>query len=199
MTRSTFLMLLLALLTPAAGQAQGDDPAALIRNAVDEALVLLRDPALKKPEKREERLARLRVIADRVFDWEAMAQSSLGATYRKISEEQRREFVTLFKELIARDYRDDLDRFMGDEKVLIKGVEVRDEQRIVKTVLITHSREQVPLDYFMHRDNQTWRAHDFSVEGVSLVNHYRKSFGRFLANHSFEELLARLRPRAGVK
>jgi ABC-type transporter MlaC component len=51
----------------------------------------------------------------------------------------------------------------------------------------------------MQREGSTWRAVDFSVEGVSLVNHYRKSFARFLVNHSFEELLAKLRPRARRK
>jgi ABC-type transporter MlaC component len=88
---------------------------------------------------------------------------------------------------------------MGDENVLIKGTEERGELRVVKTILVTHSRERVPLDYFMHREGNTWRAVDFSVEGVSLVNHYRKSFARFLVNHSFEELLAKLRPRATRK
>jgi len=189
----------LAMLLPSSLRAQGDDPAAIIRASVDAALVVLRDPALKKPEKRAERLDKLRVIADRVFNWQELAQSSLGATYRTINDAQRAEFLALFKDLIAQDYRDDLDRFMGDENVLMKGTEDRGELRVVKTILVTHSRDQVPLDYFMHREGDSWRAVDFSVEGVSLVNHYRKSFARFLVNHSFEELLAKLRPRATRK
>lgn len=197
--RSLLLLMTAIVVVPCSLSAQERDPAALIRSAVDEALVVLRDPQLKKPEKRGERLGKLRAIADRIFDWGAMAQSSLGATYRTINDAQRSEFVALFKDLIAKDYRDDLDRFMGDEKVLVKGVETRDELRLVKTVLITHSRDQIPLDYLMHEEAKTWRAVDFSVEGVSLVNHYRKSFGRFLDSHSFDELLARLRSRAAAK
>lgn len=197
--RSLLLLMTAIVVVPCSLSAQERDPAVLIRGAVDEALVVLRDPRLKKPEKRAERLGKLRAIADRIFDWGAMAQSSLGATYRTINDAQRSEFVALFKDLIAKDYRDDLDRFMGDEKVLVKGVETRDELRLVKTVLITHSRDQIPLDYLMHEEAKTWRAVDFSVEGVSLVNHYRKSFGRFLDSHSFDELLARLRSRAAAK
>jgi phospholipid transport system substrate-binding protein len=197
MKRRIFTACLLAFAAaPVPVFAQGEDPGALIRSTVDEAFSLLRDPSLKKPEKRAERLAKLRAIADRVFDWEQMAQSSLGAAYRKLNEAQRVEFLALFTDLIARDYRDDLDRFMGDERVVIKGVEKREEQRVVKTILITHSRDQVPIDYFMHPAGASWKAHDFAVEGVSLVNHYRKSFARFLANHSVEELLERLRARA---
>ncbi len=198
MNRRTFGfgVLVLGVTAPSVLFAQSQDPGALIRTTVDEAFALLRDAELKKPARRSERLAKLRAIADRVFDWDAMAQSSLGAAYRKLTDGQRGEFLAIFKDLIARDYRDDLDRFMGDEKVVIKGVEKRDEQRVVKTILVTHSRDQVPIDYFMHPAGDSWRAHDFSVEGVSLVNHYRKSFARFLANHSFDELLERLRARA---
>ena len=200
MKRSFFaVIVLLVLMLPSSLRAASDEPAAIIRASVDAALVVLRDPALKKPEKRGERLEKLRVIADRVFNWQELAQSSLGATYRTINDAQRSEFLALFKELIAQDYRDDLDRFMGDENVLVKGTEERGELRVVKTILVTHSHDQVPLDYFMHREGDTWRAVDFSVEGVSLVNHYRKSFARFLVNHSFEELLAKLRPRATRK
>lgn len=197
MKRSLFVfMALFALLLPSALRAEGEDPIAIIRSSVDAALVVLRDPTLKKPEKRNERLEKLRVIADRVFNWQEMAQSSLGASYRTINDAQRAEFLALFKDLIAQDYRDDLDRFMGDENVLVKGSEMRGELCVVKTILVTHSRDQVPLDYFMRHEDNGWRAVDFSIEGVSLVNHYRKSFARFLVNHSFEELLAKLRPRA---
>lgn len=186
-------------LFPSAALGLTADPAVVIQTAVDEAFAILRDPALKKPEKRGERLAKLRVVADRVFDWTAMAQSSLGAAYRSINDAQRAEFLALFKDLIAKDYRDDLDRFMGDERVHVKSVEPRDQLRLVKTILVTHSRDQVPIDYLMHEQGSVWRAIDFSVEGVSLVNHYRKSFSRYLASHSFEELLARLRSRAATK
>jgi phospholipid transport system substrate-binding protein len=198
--RSFFALLVsFVLVLTSSLRAETDAPAAIIRASVDEALRVLRDPTLKKPEKRNERLDKLRVIADRVFNWQEMAQSSLGAAYRTINDAQRAEFLALFKDLIAQDYRDDLDRFMGDENVLVKGTEERGELRLVKTILVTHSRDQVPLDYLMHREGDTWRAVDFSVEGVSLVNHYRKSFTRFLVNHSFEELLAKLRPRATRK
>lgn len=197
MRRRSFSLLMISLGAFALPlRAESDDPVELIRASVEAALAVLRDPALKKPEKRQERLARLRAIADGVFDWQEMAQSSLGVAYRKLSDAERQEFLTIFKDLIAKDYRDDLDRFIGDERVEIKGAEARDELRLVKTILVTHSRDRVPLDYLMRRQTPGWRAVDFSIEGVSLVNHYRKSFARYLTNHTFQELLARLRASA---
>jgi phospholipid transport system substrate-binding protein len=196
MRRVITMLLLLVMASVSTSRARAaDDPAAIVRSTVDQAFDVLRDQALRKPERRQERIAKLRAIADRVFDWPAMAQSSLGVAYRNISDEQRKEFVSVFKGLIADEYTDELDRFMGDERVIVEGVEARDDQRVVKTVLVTHSRERVPIHYFMRQQQERWVIHDFSVEGVSLVNHYRKSFSNFLLNHSFESLLDRLKAR----
>jgi phospholipid transport system substrate-binding protein len=188
------LLLVVAVLSAPAARA-AEDPAAVIRSTVDQAFDVLRDQELAKPERRNDRIAKIRVIADRVFQWDAMAQSSLGVAYRSITDDQRKEFLALFKRTIADEYMDDMDRFMGDEKVLVQGVEARDEQRVVSTVLVTHSREHVPIVYFMHLEGDRWVIHDFSVEGVSLVNHYRQSFANYLVNHTFDRLLERLRIR----
>ena len=191
----TVLLLTIVVAVSSHRALAAEDPGSVIRSTVDQAFDVLRDSELSKPEKRRERIAKLRAIADRVFEWDAMAQSSLGIAYRSITDEQRKEFVRVFKELIADEYMDDLDRFMGDEKVIVAGVEVREDQRLVKTILVTHSRERVPIDYFMHEERGRWVVHDFSIEGVSLVNHYRKSFANFLVNHTFENLLDRLKAR----
>jgi ABC-type transporter MlaC component len=53
----------------------------------------------------------------------------------------------------------------------------------------------VPIVYFMQEESGRWVVVDFSVEGVSLVNHYRKSFANFLVNHAFENLLYGIKAR----
>ncbi|HEY4119693.1 MAG TPA: ABC transporter substrate-binding protein [Byssovorax sp.] len=95
-------VLLFAALSGAPARA-ADDAARVIQSTVDQAFVVLRDAELKKPENRRARIVKLRAVADRLFDWEGMAQSSLGVTYRSVTADQRREFVTLFKDLTRPD------------------------------------------------------------------------------------------------
>jgi phospholipid transport system substrate-binding protein len=186
-------LLLATVVAPSARAA--DDPGDLIRSTVGQVFDVLRDRELQKPERRKDRLAKLRGIADRVFDWDGMAQSSLGVAYRRITDDQRKEYVRVFKDLIADEYMDDLDRFMGDEQVSVQGVDVQGDVRVVRTLLVTHSRERVPIWYYLHARGNGWMIHDFSIEGVSLVNHYRNSFSNFLVNHEFGDLLERLKSR----
>ena len=126
-----------------------------------------------------------------------MAQSSLGAPWRQLNEGQRKEFVVVFKELLAQRYMNDLDRFQGSEELTVGDAEQQADIAIVKTTLRTASREQIPINYTLRQNGGKWRAEDVSIEGVSLVNHYRKTFSRFLANKSFADLLQQLKNKLG--
>jgi phospholipid transport system substrate-binding protein len=171
----------------------------VIRRGIDDVLEVLRDPGTQPAAVRPERIARLRLVADRLFDWQEMSQRCLGPTWRTIDTAQRRRFVEVFPDILAGAYLDDLDKFRGDERVTIeRSTGSRDEAQVY-TVVVTHSAERVPMVYWLHRIESAWRVYDFSIEGISLVNNYRESFARFLVNHSFEELMERLerkRPKA---
>jgi phospholipid transport system substrate-binding protein len=201
---SGMLLALVLSLVPVAVRAepaaQKDPPAQsseqLIRATIDVVFALLRDPVLKKDTK--QRMLKLREAVDRTFDWDAMAQSSLGPPWRKLDDKQRKEFVGVFRELLAQEYMDDIDRFQGTEQVQVKGKDKSGELDIVKTLLITASREQVPMDYTLQKAGSRWMVVDLSVEGVSLVNHYRQTFSRFLANKQFPDLLQQLKRKLGI-
>jgi phospholipid transport system substrate-binding protein len=191
------LIVVLALAAPAGAEPQ-PSPVATVERAVERALEVLRDEELAKD--RDARHRRLRAIAEEVFDWRDMAQRSLGPHWRELDEPQRQRFVEVFIDLLAQQYMDDLDRFQGDEKVKVLGGKDLGRSYEVETLVITHARDQVPINYYLHRERDGWLIHDFSVEGVSLVNHYRKTFTRFLVNNDFEALMQRLeRKQAGLR
>ncbi|MDH5674567.1 MAG: ABC transporter substrate-binding protein [Myxococcales bacterium] len=185
------------LLVPATLAAQAKQPRTLVEEAVDRALTVLRDPSLQAPDKRHERFERVRAAVASLFDWREMARRSLGVHWRSIDDAQRARFVELFEQLLADRYMEELNRFRGNERVLVHDAHQEGEVYRVETTVVTHSRERVPIHYFLHKSGDSYRIHDFSIEGVSLVNHYRKSFSRFLVNRSFDELLRKLESKAG--
>jgi ABC-type transporter MlaC component len=190
-------------LPPGTGLGAGDSvPEALIRKTVDSAFAVLKDKSLAGKERRARRIAALREIADRTFSWSEMARSSLGVRWRSLDERQQARFVDVFKDILAAEYMDDIDRFQGSETVTVDGSIAQAEEMLVKTTLTTASRERVPIDYRMRpmkgqgqgqaASAQQWMVVDLSIEGVSLVNHFRKTFSSALANMSVDELIARL-------
>jgi phospholipid transport system substrate-binding protein len=168
----------------------------VIERTVDAAFGVLRDESLRSDP--EQRMRKLREAVDPAFDWEAMAQSSLGAPWRELGKGERSEFVSVFKELLAERYMDDIDRFQGSEEMKVTGSDEQGDSATVKSILTTSSRERVPIDYTMHKPGGRWRVEDVSIEGVSLVNHYRKTFARYLNNQSFDELMDQLKRKLGT-
>jgi phospholipid transport system substrate-binding protein len=184
--------LVLAVSTIAhAGAAQE----AIIKKTIDAAFAVLKDKSLAGREKRSQRIAALRAVADRAFNWGEMARSSLGAQWRNLDEKQRARFVDVFKEVLAARYMDDIDRFQGTETVTVDGSAQQDEEVVVRTTLVTGSRERVPIDYRMRARQQegSWMVVDVTIEGVSLVNHFRKTFAGALANMTIDQLIDRLK------
>ena len=83
-------------------------------------------------------------------------------------------------------------RFQGSDVVKVDGSAREGDETIVRTTLVTASRERVPIDR-MRSDAGRWQVVDLSIEGVSLVNHFRKTFAAALANMTVPELIDRLK------
>jgi phospholipid transport system substrate-binding protein len=177
---------------PVAAEGGEGTPEASIRKTVDEAFAVLEDKSLAGGAKRKERIAALRKIADRTFDWSEMARSSLGASWRTGDAQKRARFVTVFKDVLAAQYMDDIDKFQGTETVTVDGSSPEGDDTVVHTTLVTASRERVPMDYRMRRESGRWMIVDLSIEDVSLVNHFRKTFSNALTNMSLEQLIEHL-------
>ncbi len=202
MKRTVFAAALLA--APLASADPGDskppltnpEATTIIQAVVDDAITVLKDPALQGPEQRGARHNRLREISSGVFDWTEMAQRSLGVHWRKLDDAQRERFTKTFRELLASHYLGQMDRFQGEEKVVHVATEPTNEGFVVKMKLITPSRSWVPIDFFMDQERQVY---DVAIEGVSLANHYRGSFDRMLVNNSFDVMMARLERKLAVQ
>jgi len=188
-------LLLLAVGVPLSPASAEDPPERVVDGAIRDAFSVLRDERLRTD--RVGRMRELRKVVDRAFDWDTMAQSSLGPTWRQLKPAQRSEFVGVFKELLAQRYMDDIDRFEGSEEMLVTGTDKSAELATVKTMLRTSSRQELPIDYTLHKTRAGWRVEDVTIESVSLVNHYRKTFARYLTNKSFDELLQQLKRKLG--
>ena len=187
----------ITMVAPAAHAAADTDAAAnLVKGSVDAALKVLKDPKLQGRSNRPERWAELRRVSDEAFDWSTMSQRSLGIYWRKLDQGQRKRFVLTFRELLASHYLGQIDRFSGKEKLEFKGTGTTPEGVEVKMLLVTASREKVPLHFFV---DERPKVYDVSIEGVSIANHYRGVFNRQLTNGDFEKLMKKLERKIARK
>jgi phospholipid transport system substrate-binding protein len=198
-TVCVWLLCSISTLAGATGIAASNPPPAnnspmeAMKATVSQALGVLRDEELKIPQHAEERVNRLKKIADLRFDYEEMAKRALGAQWGKLGEGERQEFVDLFTEFLTATYVDKMHSYSGEE-VKFLNERIEGDYAEVKSVMIGKKTE-TPLDYRLFMKAGDWKAYDVVVDGTSLVRNYREQFAAILRSSSYEHLVQMLRDK----
>ena len=167
---------LLALLWPGPALGQDLDPEvaraeakATVRMTLDEVMELLQDESLSPEQKRE----RTEEIAYKRFDFETISRLVLARNWRRLSEQQRLDFVIEFKRHLSLTYGDTLQEYQ-DETFTIDRT--RFEKRgdvTVRTTIVGASVDPIVVDYRLRKKQDGWYIIDVITESVSLIVNFR--------------------------
>ncbi len=188
---ATWIALPIIISLSAPNPSRAGDPTERIRFVVEQGIEILNDPKHQSKNGKQIYLDRLREVVFPLFDFPEMAKRSLGFHWRRLSPEERQEFVTLFTNLLERSYAGKIDLYDG-ETVVFTGEVVEDNYARVDSKLVSKNGERFSVDYKLLRTNGDWRIYDVVVEHISLVNNYRSQFNRVIANSSYKNLIKKI-------
>ena len=193
--RAAFVWILVGLLpgVMATAETRAPSPTAVVRATLDAVFRILDDPQLKLVSQSKQRRHLLEQIIAERFDYEEMSKRTLAAQWKAPSDEDRQEFVELFKAFLSDQYAARIEGYAG-ERVLYLSERMTDGYAEVRTRLVSDKLD-FPMDYRLTRKGSGWYAYDVIVDGVSLVMNYRSQFTKIMAESSFQELLRRPRDR----
>ena len=174
------------------------EPTEQIKQTTEKIIAVLNDPALKEPERAEERKNLVRQAVDERFDWEEMTRRSLARHWSKRTDEEKQEFISLYSQLLERTYLDRVEGYSG-ETVSYEDERVEGEYGIIK-VRVTNSKDvEIPVKYRVRKKGDEWLVYDVYVEGVSLVNNYRVQFNSIITRSSYNKLVKKLKNKIAQK
>jgi len=133
------------------------------------------------------------LIEDR-FDYQEMSRRALRAPWNTLSDEEKQEFVALFRTLLTRSYADKIESYSG-EGVQYLNERTEKDYAEVRTKVLT-GKTEIPLDYRLVNKGTDWRVYDVVVDGVSLVNNYRGQFSKILRSSTYADLVDQLRKKS---
>ncbi len=193
--RSLTLPLVIVLLGAAqlvlAEEAQPapQDPAKRVQQGVELVLGIVQDKTLT----REQRFAKIRTLVDKYFDFRSMSQSVLATNWKKASPDERRRFVDFFSEYLENTYFGAIESYTGEEIEYGEG-KIRGKRALVDTFIITKTA-RIPVTYKLKLNDGEWYAYDVIIEGVSLVNNYRRTFSAIIRDDGVDGLLNDIQQR----
>jgi phospholipid transport system substrate-binding protein len=176
------------------GIGQAESPTEAVRDTINQMIKILENADLKTPDKAPERRQNLELIVARRFDYAEMSKRTLAAQWRALPQQERDEFVDLFKSFLSDRYAGKIEGYAG-EQVQYLSERIEGEYAEVRTKLVSQ-KVNIPIDYRLIKRGENWHAYDIVVDGVSLVKNYRSQFSKILRDSSYSELVRRLRDRA---
>jgi len=192
------LIACLILIHGATAVALAGEATEQIRETTEELIAVLTDPALQDPGRAQEKRELIRTIADKRFDWEEAASRSLARHWVQRTDQEKREFVALFSDLLEATYMDKVDNYSGEE-VLYVGENTDGDYGVVQVKIVTTTDIEIPVEYRVKRREDGWVVYDISVEGVSLINNYRTQFNSIILKSSYQDLVKRLKAKLAKK
>jgi phospholipid transport system substrate-binding protein len=190
------LMFLVMLMLPL--YAFAGIPLDTIKANANGVLDVLRDPKLKGEAGKKVKEQRVEAAADKLFDYVELSKRTLGLNWNKLSPEQRKEFVELYRTILKDAYVDKITGYTNEQVNFTKEAPLSETTVEVQSVVVTKAGE-TPIYYRVIKKENDWKVYDVVIEGVSLISNYRTQFRDILGNNPPEKLMETLRKKVGKK
>ena len=141
-------------------------------------------------DNKESRRIALRKAIDQRFNYKQMVMRSLAKNWEPLSDQDRKNFIKLFKSLLENSYASKLEAF-SDEKIKYIDEVLKGQYALVKTEVVRPS-STITVDYKLINENGAWKVYDFVIEGVSMIRNYRSQFTKIIRKDSYAVLVQKL-------
>jgi phospholipid transport system substrate-binding protein len=179
--------------------AQAGPATETVRSTFTEANKIITDPATA--DRPHERLAAIRALFSRVFDFRGASERVLGPQWQARSPAEQRDFTYLFGDFVQRGFVywlasvAEVDANAGGVTVHYLRESLDRDRAAVQTTIVGRGGRPVRLDHDMVYQGKRWLVRDVTIEGISLIANYRAQFDRVMRGSSYRELVARMRER----
>ena len=147
---------------------------AFLKSLVDQAVKSLTEADTPRPE----RIKKFRSMFRENFAVRSIGKFVLGRNWRRASDEERKEFMVLFEDLMVVTYVDRFQRYAGES---LKVKKTRVDTESIATVFSEIERpdgaKPIRVDWRVGTNGTVYKLLDVIVEGTSMSNTLRSEFG----------------------
>jgi len=171
------------------------DPVALLKKNDAELQTILR-----KKVHSDKDIERVKVLSSGVFDFGRMAEKSLPKeTWKKLDESSKNDFIREFKRMVenasVKKFRNS--KVNGSDSTVFEPVVFKkDGAEAWVTVHVWDKGKSMEMVYKMQLEQDSWRAWDLVIDGLSTTLNYKDQFKTILATKPFPELVSVIKKKA---
>ena len=159
-----------------------------IENVGNQIIAIANDKTINEAKKREKIIAEI----DKIIDSQWIAKFVLGKSYKTLTENQKKDFLRLYREFMINTYGPKFKNYNG-KKFTVNDIEKQNNFYIAHAEFIAKDSETPILTDFRVRvqDGKIYVL-DFIAEGISLIETQRSEFNAIIDKDGVEKFLKNL-------
>ena len=173
--------LILILFSTFIGKSFSLEPEKFVQTVVDQASLVL-----AKTFTREQKMEKLKSIAEKTVDIKGIGYYSLGAHRNNLSNDQKKEYLDIFKEYFLKSFSSRLAEYT-DPKIHVNfQKKLNEKYTMVSSVLsATEEKPEVKIDWrIVTKNPDKPLIIDVVIEGVSLAKVQKEEFSSVIQSNN---------------
>ena len=159
----------------------------LLKKNLDAVFSVLQKKDLAQQEKNQEIVD----IVTPMFDFELMAQLSLGKKHWPgLSQEEKKRFTDLFIQRLKASYLKNFTLYTDEKLFYEPAVQVK--KKIHTPTYLISKDKKISILYKFYKAEKNWKIYDLEIQDVSIIRSYRSQFSDILENGTVDDLLLKL-------
>ena len=175
----TFLTFLTIILS-SVGKVHSIEADIFVQSTVNRASEALNDKFSK-----EEKIEKLKEIASETVDIKGIGFYTLGAYRKSISDDQIKQYETLFKQYFLKSFASRLAEYSNPEIEVVSKKKLNENYTMVSSILVsTEKRPEVKINWRIYTKNsENPLIRDLIIEGLSLARTQKEEFSSIIQSN----------------
>ena len=173
--------LILIVFSTLAGKSFSLEPEKFVQTVVDEASLVL-----AKAFTREQKIEKLKSIAEKTVDIRGIGYYSLGAHRNNLSDDQKNKYLDVFEKYFLKSFASRLAEYTDPKIRVTSQKKLNEKYTMVSSVLLaTEEKPEVKIDWrIVTKNPDKPLIIDVIIEGVSLAKVQKEEFNSIIQSNN---------------
>ena len=171
-------------------------PTDFVKKHTDTIIEILKLDTKKGSEEAIKKREELKKIIDQLIDYDDLAVRSLGDQWELRTDEEKKEYKTIFKALLEKNYTKKLMSQSVTAEFEIEYEEEIQKEKLWSTTSVIYDEDtETVIELLLLPKGESFMVYDVIIDEISLEKTYQDNYTKIIVEDGFAELIKRMKKK----